>query len=768
LIKILIEMDNTTILYSSIQRIYRSAMVSLIRGTLENSNLGGIEEIQRLFAKKDEASGQTQWQRIRSAAEERRSGGTGEISTPIRDEYELIGVEHLYNIFQVHFDLLCPAHAQKPKKEKNQACQALLASIKQIKNVRDPVSHPTTEDINYEDALNALYNARKVLDFCSLPEASSQILRLQRTLLGGFSDNSENILTELPPPDEVVMDFVGRHNELATLNTWLNQKSSQRWALSGEGGKGKSAIAYAFAKSISSRDDHGLDSVLWMSAKRRRFIEGSTVLVDRPDFYDKKTAIFAILSFFGVGQEDATEEKVFSLLTDFPSLLIIDDIDTVEAEGEDAIQFLVMTIPERTKSVILITSRRAIFGMANLTTQVTGLTPPDAEDFIKSRCAFMGISANPILSFKTQLLEVTDSSPLFLEDLLRLSQTGLSIEKAIGLWAKKRGIEARKYALQREYDQLDDDAKQILLALSVYGPSESDILCQGLDWSEERLLDALQQLRKMFLMPSQNLSSAKKGFTLGQNTQLLVRDVFSGTEAYRRMERSIKAAAGKLRTSSSEDKQVGSILKQARYLAHKQTEEAERIVEDATVSYPARSDLYATLAWIQKKSHNFASARMNFKRSHDLGACNADAYWHWSAMEASLKEWNTSAQAAELGIANYPDDQGLLFRLGYALQRQGKELILEEDSAAGLKALRRAKAYLDKALNHDNPVGRNYSLRYQIFRAMALTIESMSDWSALPSLFSRWESECPDDYAQETERLRLSTKCPDLINRRRK
>ena len=92
----------------------------------------------------------------------------------------------------------------------------------------------------------------------------------------------------------------------------------------------------------------------------------------------------------------------------------------------------------------------------------------------------MGIPANPILSFKTKLLEVTDSSPLFLEDLLRLSQAGLSIEKAIGLWAKKRGTDARKYALQREYDQLDDDAKQVLLALSVHSPCELDILCQGL------------------------------------------------------------------------------------------------------------------------------------------------------------------------------------------------------------------------------------------------------------------------------------------------
>jgi len=86
----------------------------------------------------------------------------------------------------------------------------------------------------------------------------------------------------------------------------------------------------------------------------------------------------------------------------------------------------------------------------------------------------------------------------------------------------------------------------------------------------------------------------------------------------------------------------------------------------------------------------------------------------------------------------------------------------EDDSDAGLKSLKRARAYLDRALNHNNPDVRNYSLQSQIFRAMVLTIESMEDWSALPSLFSRWKFECPEDYVQETERQRLVTKCPGL------
>jgi hypothetical protein len=157
------------------------------------------------------------------------------------------------------------------------------------------------EDISYEDAYNTIYVAKKVLDFCGLAGSAAQIQRLQKILLGGITLEKEQTLTELPPPDEVVMDFVGRHSELSALNQWLTSERSRRWALSGEGGKGKSAIAYTFARSVSRRSDHQLDAVLWMSAKRRRYVEGNTVLIDRPDFWDKSSAITTILGFFWRG-----------------------------------------------------------------------------------------------------------------------------------------------------------------------------------------------------------------------------------------------------------------------------------------------------------------------------------------------------------------------------------------------------------------------------------------------------------------------------------
>src|SRR5260370_4194248 len=117
-------MDNTTILFNAIQRTYRNAIVGLIREKLTQVHgTAGINQVRRLFAKKNPETKKTQWETIRDAANERRSAGTGELSTTIRDEFELIGVERFSYIFENEtlFDVLCPSHANKPKKERSQA-----------------------------------------------------------------------------------------------------------------------------------------------------------------------------------------------------------------------------------------------------------------------------------------------------------------------------------------------------------------------------------------------------------------------------------------------------------------------------------------------------------------------------------------------------------------------------------------------------------------------------------------------------------------------
>jgi hypothetical protein len=751
-------MDNTTILYNAIQRIYRNAIVEHIRKSLLNAfNNQSPKYLADLFSKKDQETGRTYWESVKLAANERRSGGTGELSTLIEDDFDLLGVEHFSTVFEKFFDCLCPNQLSKEKRDKNNARQTLLTWMKHVKNVRDPVSHPVSEDISHEDASQVLYSARKALDFCGLAIAASQILRMQGQLIGAYSSGDAVIYSKFPPDDEVVLDFIGRHKELSLLNEWILTGKSKRWALSGEGGRGKSAIAYNFGKSVSRRTDHGFEAVFWMSAKKRRFIEGSTMSIDRPDFSDKNTAISLILAFFGVDAklEEDPESKVIEVLEEFPTLLIVDDIDTVQGEGEDAIEFLVMSIPERTSSRVLLTSRRLLFGLSSVTTQIEGLSNADLREFLKSRCDLMGILPDDVLGASESILIATDGSPLYIEDLLRLHQTGFSIQKAIGLWQSKRGNEARKYAIQREYDHLNDDAKSVLLALSLQGPCSTDIICKGLDWSDDRLTDALVQLRKMFLMASHRNSIGNGILALNKNISLLVTEVFRDTEASRRVDRQMKAAAGVLKTRRAEDEKVQSTLRQVRFLTNQyRFKDAEELLSELLEKFPARADITASLAWTQKKNKDYASARMNFSRAHDLSVADIDTYWHWSEMESSLEEWQASQDIAELGIKRFGPNQGLLFRKGYALHRRGRELV-QDGVPSGLELCGRARKILQQAIDMTDEEHRNTTLRSQIYRAAILNEEVLNTGEHMGDLFVSWRTSCKGDPYVDTEYERL-------------
>src|SRR5262249_12720952 len=145
----------------------------------------------------------------------------------------------------------------------------------------------------------------------------------------------------IPPSESVVIEFVGRNAEIERLWEWFSNPASRRYALAGEGGKGKSALAYKFATEVQFKAPEPFQIVLWVSAKRKRFEEGTVVSIENPDFFNLETALNRILTEYGWVDEleqsiDRKRETVLELLNKFPALLVVDDIDSLEAEAEDA------------------------------------------------------------------------------------------------------------------------------------------------------------------------------------------------------------------------------------------------------------------------------------------------------------------------------------------------------------------------------------------------------------------------------------------------
>ena len=78
---------------------------------------------------------------------------------------------------------------------------------------------------------------------------------------------SRTILDKLPHREQPTQ-FIGRKKELTDLWKWFNDPRANRCVLAGDGGKGKTAIAYEFAQKTADAAPYPLDMVLWVSAKK--------------------------------------------------------------------------------------------------------------------------------------------------------------------------------------------------------------------------------------------------------------------------------------------------------------------------------------------------------------------------------------------------------------------------------------------------------------------------------------------------------------------
>lgn len=756
-------LSNLSYCYEGIQRVYRNAVVKHVRLRLvETHPEDHVDVLKVTFSK--------EWEKMAESAQERR--GTGEISSDIVDVFDLLGVNHFFNIFDQRYDELCPASAstgakdEQRKKEK----QALVQWMKTIKNLRDPLSHPSEEDFSFEDAFDLLNCARRVLVRLKLESDAVTVKSLMDSLSGwplSIAKEAVPLEDRLPPRESVVTSFVGREVELAKLREWFLDPVSRRWALAGEGGKGKSALAYNFAVRVKFEAPPPFQIVLWLCAKKKRFQEGAVVNVDLPDFCDLDSALTRILALYGWIEESTypTERKqaqVLELLNAFPALLIVDDIDSLEEQEENAIEFFSLQAPQ-TKSKILLTSRRVVFGFGGTTTHVEGLNEQDARQFIQSRCHLMELDPALISDTVTRdILKVTERSPLYMEDLVRLFAV-MKPADAVKSWQAKGGDDARVYALGRELEMLSEAARNILVAACVpTAPVSFPELEAVTGLSDERVASALRELQGLFLVPKPRLIEGEQRFDVNINTRFLVRKVLGGSDLYRRTERAYKAVSGQLPPQRG-NKEIAAIIRQAVFLVrNRQQDTAEQLLHKALEKYPDDPELTAFLGWVYKTWDipRVTDAREKFHRAWQLKCSNAEMYRHWSRMESDEHEWTKAAEAAEKGIKLLSTAPAVLyFHAGYARSRLARELATGLHSERSREELAKSQELLKKALRSPDVLeAGERNLNADTYRALVLNCEMLNDLRNMETYFQQWLGEHPDDPDAESEWRRLATR----------
>src|SRR6266705_1844324 len=167
--------ENLTVCYEGIQRIYRNAVVRFLRSTMTK---GFAEQATA----KVRAPFEKEWEKLKADAMASRA--SGELATFPTDDFDLLSVNHFFNLFDAYYDTLCPPPTSTSEQDRKRQKQALLNWVRTIKALRDPLSHPSEQDFSPEDSFVLLDCARRVLLRIECDDEASEIKQLIRGLLG--------------------------------------------------------------------------------------------------------------------------------------------------------------------------------------------------------------------------------------------------------------------------------------------------------------------------------------------------------------------------------------------------------------------------------------------------------------------------------------------------------------------------------------------------------------------------------------------------------
>jgi hypothetical protein len=584
---------------------------------------------------------------------------------------------------------------------------------------------------------------------------------------------------KLPKRDQPI-EFKGREKELADLWSWFKDSKSFRCALSGDGGKGKTATAYEFAQRIAEAAPEPYELVLWASAKQRQFIQGETVPISDPDFKDFSSLLDKLLIDLWLENDvkltnEEKGEKVLEFLTAFPALIIIDDLDSLDwTANNDTLEFITYNLPH-TKSKVLITTRTQIPSILPIVME--GFSEEDGIKFIDSRLRLSGMASDTLtLEMKQTALKVADSSPLYLEDILRLFVITADYENTISQWKSHGGKEARSYAVKREFELLSTDAKHALLAFSVLDEPATSAEAKaitGLTWA--RWNDAVSELQRLFLIPRPGIIEGLHRFSLNSNTKTLVLSNMEGSPELAKFKQNLRNISGQSYFDSEKRKSIGSLIRQANAnIREKSFITATQIIEAGIKKLGEDPDLIGALGLVYKCSipSRVVDAREKFRRSAELKCNNHEMYNHWYEMEDSHEYFNESMEAARAALVVFPSNLFWLNRLAYATGRYG-ELLIRQFQPRGRIYLGQANKILERLIHkievtlpdghelHRNSL-KSLVLNYAALYNSATEKEKDKYCNQFANSIKWWREKFPDDPGVDYQSSNLLRHYPEV------
>jgi tetratricopeptide (TPR) repeat protein len=470
----------------------------------------------------------------------------------------------------------------------------------------------------------------------------------------------EFISYNLPDRNLICSEFIGRIDILGVLWAWLSYEFEYTKILSGDGGKGKTSIAYEFCLSFIQSMPAEYERVLWLSAKEKQFsgIDNNYFDINEPDFNDSCSFLECLAENCALDMDNYDESSVKVIkkalrlsLPLFPSLIIVDDVDSLQEDEQRKVADICRQLGS-SKVRFLITTRKKFAYSSDVCVDVAGLPFADFSTYIESlvsRYKFKKINKKGI----EKLHEASDGSPLLSSSILRLVRVGVPLDIAIRDWKGEAGENARNTALKREIDSLTPDAKRILLTIFYFKNCSYTELKQAAGVPEIKLADCLEELKSLFLVNEPKLIDSEERVSISGTTRLLVSTCIKEmAHDHHKLETTVKTMKkGLPNKKKGNQRKVGMAINQALALLKEgvgRYDDAIETVEQQLRLFPINPDLLLMkarcLLWGEKP--NFEEARKILRSSIGEGQSKILVYEFLYRCETELKSVNGIIEAS--------------------------------------------------------------------------------------------------------------------------
>lgn len=484
------------------------------------------------------------------------------------------------------------------------------------------------------------------------------------------------LLHNLPDRNFICAKFIGRREIIEQLWDWFADEFSHVRVLAGEGGLGKTSIAYRFAEEVCSEADSGLERVLWLTAKKLQFsgIQNQLVEVPETHFSSYQDLLQLLASEFGFIEneiEGASEKLLKRFIQEgariTPSLIIIDDVDSLDPEEQKKVLEIGFLFGG-TESRLLLTTRVNQSYSTDIAIQIKGFNFEEYKIYVASlqaRYPFANLSEAQI----KVMHEATSGSPMFTESLYRLMRW-MSPGNAIQEWREKLGEEARAAAINREVDQLSPEAKRILLTTAFFRECSFSEVSEVTGYPDQVLGDRINELRSLYLLSAPQVTTEAR-FKVNINTQqFALRNKSSLATDHARIEQRVKELRSQtkaIRVATNGNPIVGAAISQAlAQLKRGLTSDAIDTIVTAEKRCKGHPDLLTMHARCLLKTGKADDARRISRKAYEAGARKEVLFDVWYESEWNSKHYNGALEAAECWI-KYEENPVPYWRLRKAL-----------------------------------------------------------------------------------------------------